>query len=144
MNKKTREKLSSDAEGLSATVDETSATLIQIADELKSLAKEIAELNTAMREAEMAKNMATIQDAESAQAAVESATAIIKEFYQKAGRATALLQQPLGESDGVVRMGTAEWAALGNPNFDGEFDHGHQKGMQTFGKTYTGQQDAAG
>merc|ERR1711957_408222 len=34
--------------------------------------------------------------------------------------------------------------ALANPNFDGTIDKGHKAGMQTFGETYTGNQDAAG
>merc|ERR1719428_784430 len=50
------------------------------------------------------------------------------------------------------RMGTNEWNALANPNYKGPVDKGlktgaswgHQEGMQTFGKKYTGQQDEAG
>jgi len=47
-------------------------------------------------------------------------------------------------------MGTAEWDSLANPNFQGTLDKdgalnpGHKEGMQTFGDTYTGNQDAAG
>jgi len=41
-------------------------------------------------------------------------------------------------------MGTEEWQALANPNFDGTIDKGHKADMQTFGETYTGNQDAAG
>jgi hypothetical protein len=41
-------------------------------------------------------------------------------------------------------MGTEEWQALANPNFQGTIDKGHTAGMQTFGETYTGNQDAAG
>ena len=51
-------------------------------------------------------------------------------------------------------MGSAEWNALANPNFEGKggygqgsedkVDKGHKAGMQTFGKTYNGLQDQAG
>jgi hypothetical protein len=41
-------------------------------------------------------------------------------------------------------MGSDEWNSLANPNFEGTVDKGHKKGMQTFGKTYQGQQDEAG
>merc|ERR1740115_102185 len=41
-------------------------------------------------------------------------------------------------------MGSEEWIALANPNFEGTVDKGHKKGMQTFGKTYSGMQDEAG
>merc|ERR1719198_2359506 len=42
-------------------------------------------------------------------------------------------------------MGSDEWDALANPNWEGPApDKGHKAGMQTFGKKYTGQQDSAG
>merc|ERR1719158_2341895 len=49
-------------------------------------------------------------------------------------------------------MGSDEWKSLANPNYEGPVDQGlktgsawgHQEGMQTFGKKYTGQQDSAG
>merc|ERR1719359_676856 len=41
-------------------------------------------------------------------------------------------------------MGSDEWQALANPNFKGTIDKGHKEGMQTFGKKFTGNQDAAG
>merc|ERR1712003_554985 len=40
-------------------------------------------------------------------------------------------------------MGSDEWAALANPNFEGQVDKGHKEGMQTFGETEQGQQDEA-
>merc|ERR1712160_13346 len=43
-----------------------------------------------------------------------------------------------------IHMGTEEWQALANPNFDGTIDKGHKAGMQTFGDAYTGNPDAAG
>merc|ERR1719310_310664 len=52
-------------------------------------------------------------------------------------------------------MGSDEWNALANPNFEptgagfgqgseDKVDKGHKSGMQTFGKKYSGQQDEAG
>merc|ERR1712139_196264 len=49
---------------------------------------------TTMREAEKAKNAETIKDAQEAQTAVAQALTVLKEFYAKAGKATALVQQP--------------------------------------------------
>merc|ERR1719482_1172985 len=69
-------------------------------EDITDLQKAIAELDaavkeaTAIRQAEKAKNTETIADAKEAQEAVEKATAILKEFYAKAGEATALMQQP--------------------------------------------------
>merc|ERR1740139_499915 len=101
---------------------------------------------TQLRQDEKTKNVATVEDSQGAQKAVAAATAVLKDFYAKAAQATALLQQkskPVLLSRGV-KMGTEEWAALANPNFEGTIDKGHKAGMQTFGETYTGNQDAAG
>merc|ERR1712118_637518 len=60
----------------------------------------IADLDKAVKEAtenrqsEKAKNTETIADAREALDAVEKATAILKDFYAKAGEATALVHQP--------------------------------------------------
>jgi len=99
-----------------------------------------------LREEEKAKNDATIADAQGAQKAVAAATAVLKEFYEKAASATALVQtktKPSLLSKGI-KMGTEEWDALANPNFEGTVDKGHKEGMQTFGESYKGNQDAAG
>merc|ERR1712187_993311 len=59
----------------------------------------IAELNKAMANAtklrgdEKAKNSQTVSDAQAAQSAVAQAVTVLKEFYSKAGEATALVQQ---------------------------------------------------
>merc|ERR1719399_2446197 len=47
-----------------------------------------------MREDEKAKNAETIKDAQEAQTAVSQALTVLKEFYAKAAKATALAQQP--------------------------------------------------
>merc|ERR1719161_1986735 len=122
-----------------------------LADEIATLTKQVADLQAAMteatelREAEKAKNAQTIAEAKEAQEAVTAAIAVLKEFYERAGKATALLQYP--------KMGSEEWKSLANPNYaadtdtiDGvvKVDAGHQAGMQTFGETYEGKQDEAG
>jgi len=151
-NKITREKLGDDIEGLTAKIDEGEAAIAQIAERLSLLAQEVSELSTAMAQAtairddERAKNVQTIKDAVQAQKAVGAATAILKDFYAKASSATALVQVAAGGTSsgrrGPVKMGSAEWQSLANPDFKG--DVGHSKGMQTFGKTYKGQQAEAG
>merc|ERR1719191_863453 len=101
---------------------------------------------TQLRADEKAKNKATIVDAQGAQKAVAAATAVLKDFYAKAAQATALVQtkaKPALLSRGI-KMGTEEWDALANPNFEGTVDKGHKEGMQTFGETYKGNQAEAG
>merc|ERR1719389_856956 len=106
-----------------------------------------------LRSAENAKNMATVKDAKAAAGAVARATAVLKDFYAKAGQATGFLQTDaekkpagavlLGSGSRGIKMGSDEWQALANPNFKGTVDKGHKAGMQTFGKKFTGQQDSA-
>merc|ERR1712137_1516737 len=48
---------------------------------------------TKLREEEKAKNAQTVPDAQAAQTAVAQAITVLKDFYAKAGDATALLQQ---------------------------------------------------
>merc|ERR1719379_3099842 len=99
-------------------------------------------------------NAATIADAKSAQSATQAAMAVLQAFYAKAGGATALLQKsssrgPLLDEAARPKMGTEGWKALANPEYvtgggSATVDKGHKAGMQTFGKTYQGQQDEAG
>jgi len=63
---------------------------------------------------------------------------VLKTFYEKASLATGFIQMDR------PTMGSDEWDALANPNFEGTIDKGHKAGMQTFGKKNTGQQDSAG
>merc|ERR1719316_1165388 len=106
---------------------------------------------TKIRSEEKARNKVTVSDAEAAQSAVSAATAVLKKFYEKASIATGLLQMDVSRP----KMGTDEWNALANPNYQGggagfgqgsedKVDKGHKEGMQTFGKKYAGQQDEAG
>merc|ERR1719199_467939 len=127
---------------------------MSLTQEIATLTKEVADLDAAMVEAtkirkdEKATNKVTIKDSQAAQSAVAAATAVLKKFYEKASLATGLLQTDASRP----RMGTEEWKSLANPNYEGAGDQGlktgaswgHQEGMQTFGKQYTGQQDEAG
>merc|ERR1719446_344801 len=72
--------------------------ILKLTEDIAQLTKEVAELESAMEEAtslrtaEKEKNTATIADAKAAQDAVQSATAVLKDFYAKAAQATALLE----------------------------------------------------
>jgi len=153
-SKVTRNKLSSDIDGLTASIDDGQATVAALTEENALLSRDVASLDRAMRDAtdlrakEKATNAATVKDAQAAQAAVAAATAVLSDYYAKASTATALLQQkaPSPREWGLktgVKMGTDEWDSLANPNFQGQIDKGHKEGMQTFGDTETGQQDEA-
>merc|ERR1719393_1102388 len=97
---------------------------------------------TKVRSDEKATNKVTVEDSQAAQHAVAAATAVLKKFYEKASLATGFLQTDVARP----KMGTDEWKSLANPNYEGPGDAGgkigaawgHQEGMQTFGKKYTG------
>merc|ERR1719421_1413319 len=98
-NEATRKEKSEAVETLSAEIDELSASVSKIATEITTFSKQVAELDaavakaTAIREDEKAKNAVTIKDAQQAQTAVAQALTVLKEFYDKAGDATAFAQQ---------------------------------------------------
>jgi len=148
-SKVTRNKLSEEIDGLDAAIEDGRATIMKLTQEVADLSKEIEDLDAEMSEAtelrtnEKAKNKHTIMDTKAAQRAVGQATAVLKDFYAKAATATALIQTS-NKDPAIIHMGTEEWQALSNPNFDGTIDKGHKAGMQNFGEAYTGNQDAAG
>lgn len=154
-NKITRTKLQEDIDDLTAKNEEHQAKIADISKTVSDLTQELSDLQSSIMEAtnlrteEKAKNKATIDDAKAAQVGVKSAMAVLKDFYTKAATATAFVQissKTQGDFDVVARpkMGTAEWDALANPNYKGEVDKGHKEGDQTFGETYSGNQDAGG
>ena len=116
---------------------------MMLSESTADLSKELAQLDQAVQEAtvlrngEKSKNSATVKDAEAAQTAIAAASAVLREFYEKAAMATGFLQTQKRPT-----MGSEEWNSLANPNFKGEVDKGHKAGMQTFGETYQGNQDA--
>jgi len=100
VNKKTREEKTSNVESLIAETDELTAAINKLTKQIADLESQIADLNAALAEAtklrgeEKATNKATIKDAQVAQTAVAKALNVLKDFYAKAGAATALVQAP--------------------------------------------------
>merc|ERR1740117_2881994 len=117
---------------------------MMLTEEVATLAQELADTEASVQEAtkirseEKATNKVTVADSQAAQKAVAAATAVLKTFYEKASLATGFIQMDR------PKMGSDEWDALANPNFEGTIDKGHKAGMQTFGKKNTGQQNSAG
>jgi len=123
-NEQTRNEKTEAVETLHAEIDELQASIAKLTTEITELTEAVAALDeavakaTKIREEEKAKNAQTIEDAKGAQEAVAQALTVLKEFYAKAGEATALLQQQPeapevfdepykgmgGESGGVVGM----------------------------------------
>merc|ERR1740123_238061 len=119
-NEQTRKEKTEAVETLHAEIDQLEASLAKLSEEISDLTKAVAELDSAMakattlRQEEKEENEQTISDASEAQTAVAQALTVLKEFYAKAGEATALLQQPeifdspykgmQSENGGVVGM----------------------------------------
>merc|ERR1712060_270552 len=86
-------------ETLHAEIDQLEASIAKLTEEIAELTDAVAKLDAAMaeatkvRQAEKATNEETIKDSQEAQTAVAQAITVLKEFYAKAGDATALLQQ---------------------------------------------------
>jgi cell division septum initiation protein DivIVA len=98
-NEQTRKEKTAAVETLHAEIDELSASIAKLTQEITDLTAEIAEIDAAvaeateLREKEKAENTVTISDAQEAQTAVSQAVTVLKEFYEKAGEATALIQE---------------------------------------------------
>merc|ERR1712151_434436 len=98
-NEQTRKEKTEAVETLHAEIDELEASIAKLTEDIADLTKAVADLNAAMakateiRQEEKATNEATIKDSQEAQTAVAQAVTVLKEFYAKAGEATALLQQ---------------------------------------------------
>jgi len=123
-NEQTRREKTEAVETLHAEIDMLEASISKLTEDIAELTKAVAELDAAMAEAtelrtkEKAKNEQTIADSQVAQTAVAKALTVLREFYEKAGQATAFVQeQPEapevfdkpyqgmgGESGGVVGM----------------------------------------
>jgi len=98
-NEQTRKEKTEAVETLHAEIDQLEASIAKLTEDISELTKAVAELDAAMSEAttlrldEKAKNEQTIKDAGEAQTAVAQALTVLKEFYAKAGEATAFMQQ---------------------------------------------------
>merc|ERR1719378_979779 len=119
-NEQTRKEKTEAVETLHAEIDMLVASIAKLTEEISDLTKAVADLDAAMAKAtelrteEKAKNTETINDAQEAQTAVAQALTVLKEFYAKAGDATAFVQQPeifdspykgmSAENGGVVGM----------------------------------------
>merc|ERR1719316_2606630 len=97
-NEQTRKEKTNAVETLHSEIDELTATIAKLGQEITDLSKEISEADKALataqelRNKEDEKNTATIADAEAAQTAVAQAISVLREFYDKAAEATALVQ----------------------------------------------------
>jgi len=102
-NEQTRKEKTEAVETLHAEIDQLEASIAKLSEDISDLTNAVAELDAAMakattiRQEEKATNAQTIADAGEAQTAVAQALTVLKEFYAKAGEATALLQQPAPE-----------------------------------------------
>merc|ERR1712151_567319 len=98
-NEQTRKEKTEAVETLHAEIDELEASIAKLTEDIAELTKAVADLDAAMakattiRQEEKATNAATVKDAQDAQTAVAQALTVLKEFYAKAGEATALLQK---------------------------------------------------
>jgi cell division septum initiation protein DivIVA len=102
-NEQTRKEKTEAVETLHAEIDQLEASIAKLTEDIGDLTTAVAELDAAMatatklRQEEKATNAQTVQDAGEAQTAVAQALTVLKEFYAKAGEATALVQQPAPE-----------------------------------------------
>eukprot|EP00420_Gonyaulax_spinifera_P031863 CAMPEP_0197870610 /NCGR_PEP_ID=MMETSP1439-20131203/1229_1 /TAXON_ID=66791 /ORGANISM="Gonyaulax spinifera, Strain CCMP409" /LENGTH=684 /DNA_ID=CAMNT_0043489505 /DNA_START=40 /DNA_END=2094 /DNA_ORIENTATION=+ len=98
-NEQTRKEKTNAVETLHAEVDELESSIAKLTEDISELSATVAKLDSAMaestkiRQEEKAENTVTIKDAQEAQTAVAQALTVLKEFYAKAGDATALVQQ---------------------------------------------------
>jgi len=101
-NKQTREIKSSEVEELTAELESQNALLEKLTTEITQLSDEVAEIKaqqnkaSSIRAAEKKTNAATVADAKVAQAAVEKATAVLKDFYGSVAAGSALVQDSAG------------------------------------------------
>eukprot|EP00931_Biecheleriopsis_adriatica_P090413 TRINITY_DN6439_c0_g2_i1.p1 TRINITY_DN6439_c0_g2~~TRINITY_DN6439_c0_g2_i1.p1 ORF type:complete len:703 (-),score=281.69 TRINITY_DN6439_c0_g2_i1:31-2139(-) len=103
-NKMARAEQTARSDELSADIDMLKASINQLIEETEQLKSDVAELDatvknaTDIRNAEKMKNNETIQDAQAAQAAVAQAISVLKDFYDRAAQATALVQEKAADS----------------------------------------------
>merc|ERR1719265_457831 len=118
-NGKTRKEKTDEVDTLKAEIDELTASVAKLTEEITELSNAIAELDaavakaTSMREDEKAKNGATIKDSIEAQTAVAAALTVLREFYAKADKATAFVQQPAMPDQPYKGMGGMAGGVVG-------------------------------
>jgi hypothetical protein len=98
-NEQTRAEKTEAVESLHAELDQLSASIEKLTKDVADLTADVADLDKAMatatqlRQDEKKTNAVTVKDAQEAQTAVAQALVVLKEFYAKAGEATALVQK---------------------------------------------------
>merc|ERR1719284_2205898 len=103
-NKQTRDMKTAELNELESNIEDLTATIAQLTQDVADLTAAVKELDAAMaketeeRTASKAKNTQTIKDAKAGQVAVESATAVLKDFYAKAAAATSFAQGPADDA----------------------------------------------
>jgi len=116
-NKQTRENKAAEAEDLTAQIEKATADIAQLTEEITVLADDIAAIKgqqadaQGIRDAEKAKNTETIEDAKVAQAAVEKAMQVLKDFYAKA-EASALIQGTNGLASEMAQASKAPYKGM--------------------------------
>merc|ERR1711957_192869 len=94
-NKQTRESRTEDVNQLNTEIEDLTADLAQGVKELDQAVAEQTEERTASK----AKNTQAVKEAKEAQTAVEAATAVMKDFYAKAAKATAFARAQQSPGD---------------------------------------------
>jgi len=98
-NEKVRTSRSTDVEKLTAQIDEKSANVAQLGSEVTTLTQQQADLTVEVAtqeklyQEEKVLNEQALKDAREAQTAIGQAVTVLKEFYEQAGEATALVQR---------------------------------------------------
>jgi len=98
-NEQVRTSRSSQVESLASEIDEKKSSILKLESEIAQLSQDLVATNeqiatdTKLRQEEKVANEATVKDAQEAQTAVGQAITVLKEFYERAAEATALLQQ---------------------------------------------------
>jgi len=115
-NKQTRENKASEAEDLSAQIEKATADIAQLTEQITILADDIAAIKgqqadaQGIRDAEKSKNQETISDAKVAQAAVEKAMQVLKDFYAKAE--ASLIQGTNGLASEMAQASKAPYKGM--------------------------------
>jgi len=118
-NKQTRDTKTADVESLTSQRDELTAGIGKLGQEIKELASAIAALDasvaeaTTQRQAESASNKQTMEDAQQAQTAVAQALAVLKDFYERAAEATALIQKKRAPALGAPETFSEPYTGMG-------------------------------
>jgi septal ring factor EnvC (AmiA/AmiB activator) len=116
-NKQTRENKGAEAEDLTAQIEKATADIAQLTEQITILSDDVASIKgqqaeaQGIRDAEKAKNTETIEDAKVAQAAVEKAMQVLKDFYAKA-EASALIQGTNGLASEMAQASKAPYKGM--------------------------------